>query len=128
MATTPLTDVAPPSSAARADQRSEEVARKPPILVAPTERERAERLVARGERDLADGNVALARQFFLHAAKAGLARGAFLLATTYDPRELARLAVFGVQPNVALARQWYERARELGATEAHERLVGLTER
>jgi hypothetical protein len=38
------------------------------------------------------------------------------------------MPVLGVQPNVALARQWYERARELGATEAHERLVGLVGR
>ncbi len=92
------------------------------------ERERAERLLARGERDLADGNVAQARQFFLNAAKAGLPRGALLLAATYDPRELARPSVLGVQPNMALARQWYERARELGAMEAEERLRGLVER
>jgi TPR repeat protein len=120
--------VAPPSPSAGVDQHSEEVARKPPIVLGPTERERAERLIARGERDLADGNVALARQFFLHAANAGLARGAMLLAATYDPRELVQMRVLGVRPNVPLARQWYERARELGAMEAHGRLVGLVGR
>jgi TPR repeat protein len=113
-----------PSPATRIDQNSVEAARKPPTLDAK-ERDRAEKLVARGERDLADGNVASARQFFRHAAKAGYARGAFLLAATYDARELERLPVLGVQPNEALAREWYQRARELGAWEADERLAGL---
>ena len=94
-------------------------------MLSPLEREGAERMVARGERDLADGNVASARQFFLRAATAGLARGALLLAATYDPRELARLGVLGVQPSPAVARKWYERAHELGAPEAQERLAGL---
>ena len=92
------------------------------------ERERAEQMVARGLRDLADGNVAQARLFFLNAAKAGLPRGALLLAASYDPRELSRPSILGVQPNIALARQWYERARELGAPEAAEQLAGLAGR
>jgi TPR repeat protein len=50
------------------------------------------------------------------------------LAGTYDPVELARLRVAGVQPDVALARQWYEKARELGAKEADERLRQLGSR
>lgn len=95
-----------------------------PVL-SPADRENAEKLVARGERDLQDGNIAMARQFFLRAAEMGLARGALLLAATYDPRELSRLSVRGVQPNPALARKWYERAKELGAPEAEERLSRL---
>jgi TPR repeat protein len=69
--------------------------------------------------------VAMARQFFLRAAEAGLARAALLLGGTYDQRELARQRVQGVQANPALARRWYERARELGAPEAEERLANL---
>ena len=95
-----------------------------PIL-SPADREAAERFVARGERELEQGQVAVARQFFLRAAQAGLARGALLLAATYDPRELARWRVHGVQPNLDEARKWYERARELGAPEAEERLARL---
>jgi TPR repeat protein len=95
-----------------------------PVL-SPAEREAAERLVARGEREIEQGNVANARQFFLRAAQAGLARGALLLAATYDPRELARWRVQGTQPNLGEARKWYERARELGAPEAEERLARL---
>lgn len=94
-------------------------------MLTPEDRERAEKLTARGERDLAEGNIASARNFFLRAAEAGLARGALLLAATYDPRELARMRTQGIQPNPAEARKWYERARELGAPEASERLSRL---
>ena len=81
--------------------------------------------IARGEREIEQGNVAVARQFFLRAAQFGLARGALLLAATYDPRELARWGAQGIQPNLTEARRWYERARELGAPEAEERLARL---
>jgi hypothetical protein len=95
-----------------------------PVL-SPADREAAERLVSRGEREAEQGNIAAARQFYLRSAQIGLARGAMLLAATYDPRELLRMGVRGVQPNVAEARKWYERARELGAPEADDRLARL---
>jgi hypothetical protein len=110
--------------AADADPSNLGASPRPPIL-SPQEREGAEKMVARGERHLAEGNVASARQFFLRAATAGLARGALLLAATYDPRELVRLGVHGVQPSLPVARKWYERAHELGATEAEARLAQL---
>jgi TPR repeat protein len=94
-------------------------------MLAPSERQSAEKMIARGERDLVEGNVALARQFFLRAAKAGLARGALLLAYTYDPRELARLRAISVQPDLAMARKWYERARDLGAPDVEDRIAQL---
>ena len=97
---------------------------KPPVL-SPGDREAAEKFVARGERELEQGQVAVARQFFLRAAQVGYAPGALLLAATYDPRELARWRVQGVQPNLDEARKWYQRARELGAPEAEERLARL---
>lgn len=87
--------------------------------------EAAERLLTRGDRDLEQGNVAVARQFYLRAAQMGLAKAALMLGATYDPRELARLRAVGVQPNVAEARKWYERAIELGLPEAKERLATL---
>jgi TPR repeat protein len=94
-------------------------------MLSPAERETAEKLVARGEREIEQGQVAVARNFFLRGAQVGVARAALLLAATYDPRELARWGVRGVQPNLAEARKWYERARELGAPEAEERLARL---
>ena len=104
-------------------------AQPPPLprapILSPADREAGDRLIARGEREVEQGNVAVARQFFLRAAQLGLARGALLLAASYDPRELARWGAQGIQPNLTEARKWYERARELGAPEAEERLARL---
>ncbi|NJO22144.1 MAG: sel1 repeat family protein [Sphingomonadales bacterium] len=91
----------------------------------PADRESAQKLLVRGERDLELGNIAQARQFFLRAAQIGLAEGALMLAATYDPRELARFHSVSVQPNVAEARKWYLRAVELGAPEAAHKLATL---
>ena len=85
---------------------------------------REERLLAVGERHLAQGNIAAARAFFRRAADAGLAVGATLLATTYDPVELQRLKVLGVVADPREARKWYGRARELGAPDDPSRLIG----
>jgi hypothetical protein len=120
-ANAPLTP-APPAEAAPPVRPK--AAGGPPVLT-PEDRERAEKLVLRGERELSEGNIASARNFFLRAAEVGFARGALLLATTYDPRELSRMRAQGIQPNPAEARKWYERARELGAPEASERLSRL---
>ena len=89
------------------------------------EKQRAEKLVTQGARYLESGNIAAARQFFQRAAEAGYAPGALRLASTYDPAELARLNIQGVAPSPAEARRWYEKARELGAPEAEERLARL---
>ena len=55
----------------------------------------------------------------LHADNGGPMKGATMVAT------LERLGVLGVQPSSAVARKWYERAHELGAPEAQERLARL---
>ncbi len=105
--------------------KAAEPARPQAPALTPADRETAEKLVARGEREFELGNIAHARQFFQRAAQAGLARGALMLAATYDPREIARVGAVGVQPNLAEARRWYTRAIELGASEAAERLARL---
>jgi TPR repeat protein len=103
-----------------------------PVVVAPklspAERERALGLHTMGLEQLQRGNVFAARKFFERAAEAGLAQGAVAAAGTYDPDELAKLSVVGLQPDVEAARKWYERARELGAVEAGERLRRLGSR
>jgi hypothetical protein len=98
----------------------------PPQLAAE-QRARAERLLARGEAYLANGNIMGARDFFERAADAGLAASALQLGATYDPVELKRIKVQGVKPDAALARRWYERARDLGAAEATGALMRLGE-
>ena len=54
-----------------------------------------------------------------------LAQGAMSMAATYDAVELGRLGVRGLQPDRAAAMRWYERARQLGAAEAEQRLRRL---
>lgn len=128
-AAAPLPQTAPPppqAPVAPAAPRATAPA-QPPALTDEV-RERAERLVQRGQAEVENGNIAQARAFFTRAADIGLALGAMMLAATYDPAELARLRVQGVQPNPSEARKWYERARELGAPEASERLTALDRR
>jgi hypothetical protein len=88
----------------------------------PQDRERALRLVKKGDEQLAEGNISAARLFYERAADAGLAQGAMALAGTFDATELAQLGVRGIQPDPKQARRWYERAQQLGASDAEERL------
>jgi len=96
-----------------------------PLPQSSAERERALGLHAKGVEQLERGNIFAARKFFEHATAAGLAQSAVALASTYDPDELAKIKVVGLQPNIEEARKWYEKARELGAAEASERLRRL---
>jgi hypothetical protein len=91
----------------------------------PEDRERVKALLGRGNVELAQGNVAAARLYYQRATDAGLAQAALALASTYDPEELIRVNVIGMQPDRDLARRWHERARELGAPEAQNRLKRL---
>ncbi len=97
-------------------------------MLAPDERERALGLHAKGEEQLARGGIYAARKFFERAAEIGLAQSAIALADTYDPDELTKRKVVGIEPNVEAAKRWYEKARELGAAEASERLRRLGSR
>ena len=96
-----------------------------PLPQSSAERERALGLHAKGVEQLERGNIFAARKFFEHATAAGLAQSAVALASTYDPDELAKIKVVGLQPNIEEARKWYEKARELGAVEASDRLRRL---
>jgi TPR repeat protein len=62
------------------------------------------------------------------AAEAGDPQAAFVLATTYDPIQLETRRVIGVVPNIAIARAWYEKAKEFGSTDASRRLDLLASR
>jgi hypothetical protein len=127
---------APPAGAAMlragvpvdlAPSRQEQTAAAPPVVPRsmPQERERALRLMAKGNEQMEEGNVSAARLFYERAADAGLPDGAMALAATFDAAELERLKVRGIKADPKLARQWYERARQLGAGDADERLRRL---
>jgi hypothetical protein len=94
----------------------------------PSPEKSAKELFGQGERYLAQGNVAAARLFFRQANDLKLAAAALRLAATYDPAELSTLKVQGIAPDPLEARKWYERARELGAADAEERLARLNDK
>ena len=79
----------------------------------------------RGQQLLEDSNIAEARLLFEKAADLGLADGAIALAATFDEAELSKAGVRGVKGDVKEARRWYERAAQLGAREAQQRLQRL---
>jgi len=77
---------------------------------------------------MAHGDITAARMMFQRVAEAGEAAGAFALAETYDPVVLRPLRLRGgIAPDPALARSWYEKARDLGSSAAPERLARLTQ-
>jgi hypothetical protein len=110
-----------------APPRQEPTAATPPVVPRSQspDRERAMRLLVKGNEQLEEGNVSAARLFFERAADAGLAEGAMALAATFDAAELGRRNVHGIKPDSKLARQWSERARQLGAGDAEDRLRRL---
>ena len=71
------------------------------------------------------GKSTQARLLYERAADAGHAPAAMALAATFDATELERLKVRGIAADPKAARRWYERARELGAADAEERLRRL---
>jgi hypothetical protein len=86
------------------------------------DREEIAYLLKRGEELVAVGELGPARLVLRRAAEAGDPNAAFALATTYDQTLLEALRVIGVAPDTAMARAWYEKAKELGSTDASRRL------
>ena len=91
----------------------------------PEERERAIKMLRRGDAEFAGGDVATARLLYQRAADAGLPEAALALGTTYDPNELARRGVKGLQGDPDAARKWYSKAQEMGAIGAADRIGRL---
>jgi hypothetical protein len=83
-------------------------------------------LIRRGEQLLGTGDLSSARLLLRRAAEARDARAAFALAGTYDPLVLSKLPVRGFAPDASAARDWYQRAVELGSREAAARLDKLS--
>lgn len=77
---------------------------------------------------IASGDLVAARLVLRRAADDGDAQAAIALAGTYDPTVLEKLGVRGTVPDVVTARDWYEKARKFGATEAGQRLEVLASR
>jgi hypothetical protein len=106
-----------------------------PAGVAPQPTSRASSISAdeimrfrqRGEALVSAGDIAAGRLLLQRAAQAHDAQAALVLAGTYDPSVLAKLAAPGVAADPVAARRWYETAKALGSDLASQRLDILAE-
>jgi hypothetical protein len=90
--------------------------------IIPLEAEEIATLLKRGQDFLKTGDIMSARLVLRRAANAGNGHAALALGATFDAVFLAQLGALGFAPDVAQARVWYQRALELGSTEASRRL------
>lgn len=110
----------PPAPAAAAPTPAAEPAASAPAIELSPEELAA--LLKRGQQLAASGDIAAARLTLRPAAEARNAQAALALGATYDPVVLRSLGIMGVTPDVAMARGWYEKAKEYGSAEAPRRL------
>lgn len=86
----------------------------------------AQAMLERAGKLVDNGDIAGARLIYEYLARQGSARGALLLAQTFDPEFLDKIYIRGaVGPDIAKACAWYEKAADLGSTEAASRLSAL---
>jgi hypothetical protein len=97
-------------------------ARIPVLSVSPA---LEEALLKKGQVLLKIGDVSAARLSFETLALRGSAKGAFALAQSYDPAVLHSVAIAGLKPDLAKAKEWYAKAAELGNEDAVRRLSAL---
>ena len=92
---------------------------KSTLVSRPEEGGRIDELLAHGHKMVEVGYLAGARAYFRRAAEAGSADAALALGETYDQNFIDSIGAHGIKPDLAQARTWYERARELGSEEAN---------
>jgi TPR repeat protein len=83
-------------------------------------------LLQRGDALLQLGDVSAARLLYTRAAELGSGTAAMELAKTYDPTFLTDHNLRGVKPDLAEATRWYQRAADMGLTQAKERLRNMS--
>ena len=119
-----------PLGAVAVSVRPNDITQAPPLLIW--------NVVRRGLHLLAQGQITDARQLVLKEAQGAEidAAVALFLGTSYDPVELEQLQSATASPNVvpdsfaniAMARSWYQKAKDLGSIEAERRLASLANR
>ena len=84
--------------------------------------------INRGMESLKSGDFVSARLLLKRAAEANNASAALMLGATFDPLFLHRVhPAVGIAPDIAQARQWYEKAAELGSDAASQELEKLAQ-
>lgn len=109
-----VTSPGPPPGAARAEPPMREIN---PDEVAG--------FLRRAQELLAAGDVQAARLLLLRAAEAHDAGAALSLAKTFDPLLSKQFGAADPEPDLAQARNWYQKAEEWGALEARRQLEAL---
>jgi hypothetical protein len=115
VAVAPPESVAPPPSA-------------PPVSAPPARKIGADELatlMTRAKGLLAAGDIPSARLLLERAADAQEPSAALMLAQTYDPAVLGTRDTRNINTDPALARTWYQRAAQLGSSDAQRRLSQL---
>ncbi|HET7847471.1 MAG TPA: hypothetical protein VFL51_00275 [Pseudolabrys sp.] len=82
-------------------------------------------MLKRAEGLISTGDIPAARLLLERAAEAHNARAAFELAATYDPTVIRQSGNIGPRPDLALARAWYQKARDWGSPDAGRQLDAL---
>ncbi|HZO46774.1 MAG TPA: hypothetical protein VFB68_12825 [Xanthobacteraceae bacterium] len=122
---------APQTQQQQQQQQQEQQAPQRPVVAMPArpqlDQEEIGRLIKKGQQLLQSGDIAPARLLLQRAALGGSAQAALVLGGTYDPDVLREIGVLGFAPNLALAREWYQKALELGASEASRRIDRLAQ-
>ena len=114
----------PPTSNPLTSEQITQLAAKPPItrlgpsLTNQLTPEGIADLVKRGRELILAGKIRDARLLLKRAADAGDTSAAFALGTTYDPTELEKLGARDADPDIAVARAWYQKAKDLGSAAA----------
>jgi hypothetical protein len=112
------------STTAAPASSSSTVSRRENITSRPDDEETSA-LIELGRDFLKNGDFSSARLLLVRVAKAGSAAAALSLGETFDPFLIQRLGAIGVQPDIVQAREWYQRAAQLGSNTAAEHLAKL---
>jgi hypothetical protein len=97
------------------------------LILRSDESDRVEDLIKHGQKMIDVGYLAGARAYFKRAAEAGSGEAALLVGACYDPAFIEKLGAQGIKPDVKEARNWYERAKQLGVADADAKLAELAE-
>ena len=95
------------------------------LILRSDESDRIEDLIKHGQKMVEVGYLAGARAYFKRAVEAGSGEAALLLGACYDPAFIEKIGAQGIKPDPQEARNWYERAKQLGIADADAKLAEL---
>jgi hypothetical protein len=123
----PIVAAAPAAIAVAATPSQLPASQLPARQIAPRQLDADElgTLLKRARALIAIGDIAPARLLLERAADAQQADAALLLAQTYDPTVLGTPDMRSITPDPAAARDWYQKAAQLGSRDAQARLAQM---